>query len=120
MEHFAKSRFWRAAAVALVAALFALAWSIAGGGERSLLPVAQAGGVADGPGSALYSTDETGSILYVWHAGGGIMEKWSYDLGQVSRKRAMLFELPGARPGDPLPPPPGGTPDGRTPGPGGR
>jgi hypothetical protein len=112
MEHFAESRFWRATAVALVAALFSLAWAVSG--ERTLLPVAHAGGVVVGPPGVVYTTSEAGDQLYVWYTGGGNpypFEHWSYGTGTVTRKPVARFDQQ-IGPSQPLPPPaqPGGFP----------
>jgi hypothetical protein len=123
MEHFANSRFWRAAFVALIAAIAYLGWSLAG--DRSILPVAQAGGVFAAPnGLFVYTTSETGETLYAWPVGGqggavaSYMEQWSWQSGTVTRKPLRYYDQPGLGPvyppgGPPLPPPPGGTPGGR-------
>lgn len=99
MEHFARSPFWRAIAVAVAAALVYLGWAISGG--RSILPVAQAGGVTFAPQlNGLFTTDETGSVLYVWQLAGPVVERYSFESGTVERKRLAPLEPP-ARPEKP-------------------
>lgn len=115
MQHFAESRFWRACAVAFIAALFYLGWSIAG--DRSVLPVAQAGGVSTSPsGAFLFTTNERGDTLFAWPATQGgtaaasWVEMWTWDSGTVARKPLRFVDTPGLLPpgGGPLPPAPGG------------
>lgn len=102
MEHFAKSRFWRAAFLALVAAVAYLGWSLAG--ERSILPVAHAGGVVFGPGGAVYTTSEAGDVLYVWPVGAvgaataSYAEQWSFNAGTVTRRVMRYYDQPGVGP----------------------
>ena len=124
MEHFANSRFWRAAFLALVGAVAWLAVSLSG--SRSIMPAAQAGGVYS-MGGVVYTTSEAGDVLYVWPTSGpggasqSWMEQWSWSSGTVTRKPIMIVapELtpgaypPGAYPPGPIPPNPAGTPQGR-------
>jgi hypothetical protein len=112
MEHFAKSRFWRAVAVALVLAVLALAWAIAGR-TMSVLPVAEAGGVTTSvQGSIVFTTSESGTVLYVWPVGAAgaattsWIEEWNAD-GRVLRRPVRRVEAPIG------PPPPGEGPGGR-------
>lgn len=87
MEPFAKSPFWRGLAVALVAAVAYLGWAIAG--DRTILPVAHAGGVfgANGPQSVVYTTNEAGDVLYVWL--GGAVEQHSWASATVTARRMV-------------------------------
>ena len=117
MEHFAKSLFWRSVAVALVAALAYLDWAISA--ERTVLPVAEAGGVSSVHGGWIYAASEDGSRLYGYPVGGGgmpaggWMECWDWGAGMLYRKPFTGLERPMGYPPGTLPPPPGGTPSGR-------
>src|SRR5947209_109627 len=125
MEHFARSRFWRAAFVALVAAVASLAWALSG--ARSFMPAAQAGGVYAGRG-VVYPTTEAGDVLYVGPTSGvggastSWMEQWSWANGSLTRKPVLVVNPgigpggvypPGTVPPGTVPPNPGGTPSGR-------
>lgn len=119
MQHFAESRFWRAIAVALTVGVFYLGWAISG--ERSVLPVAHAGGVVMTPSGAICTTNEAGDVLYVWNANSvpTTVDRWSFISGVVTRQPFLRIEGP-LGPGAPVSPQPypGGQPP-RGPGQGG-
>jgi len=94
MEHFAKSWFWRIVAVSVVGALAYFGWAVAG--ERTILPVAQAGGVYAHPATGqVYTTSQAGDVLYVWPLAGagrsGHLERWSFRDGSVTYKALTTY-----------------------------
>jgi hypothetical protein len=122
MEHFAKSRFWRGFAAALILVLAYIGWSLAG--DRTILPVAHAGGVVLGQGGYVFTTSEAGDVLYAWPIGQGggaatsYVEQWSWAAGTVTRRPVRYYDQPGFGPVGPggqvpPPPPPGESPNGR-------
>jgi len=113
MQHFAESRFWRAIAVAMTVGVFYLGWAISG--ERTVIPVAHAGGVVMAPGGAICTSNDAGDVLYIWNASSfpGMVDRWSFATGMVTRQAVNRIEGP-LGPGAPVPaqPFPGGQPRG--------
>ena len=106
MQDFAESRFWRAIAVALVSGIFYLGW--AASGDRTILPVAHAGGAVVSPSGIVYTTNESGDTLYMYYTAGGnpyAFESWSYATATVTRRPIARYDQQ-IGPAAPLPPAP--------------
>jgi hypothetical protein len=101
MEHFARSWFWRTVAVGCVCGLVYVGWGLAG--ERTTLPIAEAGGVFGQARSGyVYTTNEAGDVLYAWPTVAqqpySRLERWSWADGSVLYRS---IQIPQAVPGQP-------------------